>query len=137
MPTNAPSPREFRTSIVRRGISFSDELRRGLCVWATLMVDGGPTMNVPSRDPAIESEIAKRAHDIWVEEGRPHGRDEAHWTQAETEVLSGLADHLLPGEVATPAATADDPVNSPTEAPKKTPARRKPAAKRTVAGKQA
>ena len=26
--------------------------------------------------------IAKRAHEIWEQEGRPHGRDEEHWHRA-------------------------------------------------------
>jgi Protein of unknown function (DUF2934) len=45
--------------------------------------------------PAIESvsqpdedRIRERAHSIWVEEGRPHGRDLAHWERARHELLS-------------------------------------------------
>lgn len=29
--------------------------------------------------------IRKRAYEIWEGEGRPHGRDIEHWSQAETE----------------------------------------------------
>jgi len=93
-------------------------------------------MTEQSRDPAIDSEIARRAHDIWEKEGRPHGRDQAHWSQAETEVLAGLADHVLPGEVATlgDPVTPDQGVEpSATEPLTKAPARRKPAAKRSAA----
>ncbi len=30
-----------------------------------------------------ENEIARLAYAIWEQEGRPHGRDEMHWTEAE------------------------------------------------------
>ncbi|HAE47443.1 MAG: hypothetical protein CMO30_26180 [Tistrella sp.] len=30
--------------------------------------------------------LEKIAHRIWVEEGRPHGRDRAHWAAAEAEL---------------------------------------------------
>jgi anti-sigma B factor antagonist len=41
--------------------------------------DGGP--GVP------HATIASRAYEIWLAEGRPDGRDTAHWLQAEHEVL--------------------------------------------------
>jgi hypothetical protein len=46
-----------------------------------------PTPNVgePSTDSAA---IAQRAHEIWIEEGRPEGRHLDHWTRAEQEVRS-------------------------------------------------
>lgn len=30
--------------------------------------------------------VQRRAHDIWEREGRPHGRHDEHWAQAEAEV---------------------------------------------------
>ncbi len=30
--------------------------------------------------------VRRRAHDIWEREGRPHGRHDEHWGQAEAEV---------------------------------------------------
>lgn len=30
--------------------------------------------------------IQERAHSIWEQEGRPHGRDAQHWSQAEREI---------------------------------------------------
>lgn len=33
--------------------------------------------------------IRRRAHEIWAEEGYPHGRDREHWQQAEMEILKG------------------------------------------------
>jgi hypothetical protein len=33
-----------------------------------------------------DARIKDRAYQIWLSEGRPHGRDEAHWHRAEREV---------------------------------------------------
>lgn len=33
-----------------------------------------------------ESAVRQRAHAIWLAEGEPQGRDEAHWQQAEREL---------------------------------------------------
>jgi hypothetical protein len=33
-----------------------------------------------------EDEIRKRAREIWEKEGRPEGRDIAHWDQAKAEL---------------------------------------------------
>lgn len=44
--------------------------------------------------------VRERAHQIWEQEGRPHGREDAHWDQAEREVSRG--EKALAG--ATPAA---------------------------------
>ena len=45
------------------------------------------------RSPAIkfagrpdEHRIRERAYGIWIEEGRPHGRDLAHWQRAHQEL---------------------------------------------------
>jgi len=45
------------------------------------------------RSPAIEAlrepderRIRERAHSIWIEEGRPHGRDLVHWQRAHHEL---------------------------------------------------
>lgn len=43
------------------------------------------------KDPALRRDyhekLKERAHAIWEQEGRPHGRDREHWQQAEAEVL--------------------------------------------------
>ena len=46
-----------------------------------------------NRPPAIElasrpdeHRIRERAYGIWIEEGRPHGRDLAHWRRAHQEL---------------------------------------------------
>lgn len=53
--------------------------------------------------------IRSRAYELWEQDGQPHGKDAAHWEQARQEYESGMAD-------------------AKSERPKKTPARRKPAA---------
>ena len=35
--------------------------------------------------------ILRRAYEIWENEGRPHGRDKAHWFLAEAEVSVSAA----------------------------------------------
>jgi len=42
--------------------------------------------------------IARKAHELWESEGRPHGRDQAHWDQAK-EIIAlhdSIGDTLLP-----------------------------------------
>lgn len=56
----------------------------------------GKTKTPPAsadRTPAIELAgpldehlIRERAYGIWIEEGRPHGRDLAHWRRAHEEL---------------------------------------------------
>lgn len=47
--------------------------------------------------PELEHLIQKRAHEIWEQEGRPHGRHEEHWRQAAEDVTREIermkADH--------------------------------------------
>ncbi len=47
--------------------------------------------------PDLEEMIRYRAHEIWEQEGRPHGRHEDHWRQAAEEVTREIerikADH--------------------------------------------
>ena len=37
-----------------------------------------------------EDEIRRRAREIWEREGRPEGRDLAHWVQAKSELENGV-----------------------------------------------
>jgi hypothetical protein len=37
-----------------------------------------------------EEEIRKRAREIWEAEGRPEGREIAHWEQAKAEIENGV-----------------------------------------------
>jgi hypothetical protein len=34
----------------------------------------------------LEEKIRQRAYELWEQEGRPGGRDRAHWLQAEAEI---------------------------------------------------
>jgi hypothetical protein len=39
-------------------------------------------------DSDTETCIRERAYEIWVREGRPHGRQVAHWEQAKAEIAT-------------------------------------------------
>ena len=44
----------------------------------------------PRRSGGIpESRIRARAHELWEQNGRPQGRDEQFWLQAERELIGG------------------------------------------------
>ena len=43
-----------------------------------------PAIKLASRPD--ERRIRERAYGIWIEEGRPHGRDLAHWQRAHQEL---------------------------------------------------
>ena len=38
----------------------------------------------PSGD--LQAQIQQRAYELWERDGRPEGRDDAHWAQAEREI---------------------------------------------------
>lgn len=46
--------------------------------------------HIAEEDPEVARDyhvkITRRAHEIWEAEGRPHGRDQEHWRQAEAEI---------------------------------------------------
>jgi hypothetical protein len=42
-------------------------------------------------DSDLTPQILQRAYEIWEHEGRPHGRDKAHWFLAEAELNNGAA----------------------------------------------
>ena len=55
---------------------------------------------MPERDD-LQQAIRKRAFYIWLEEGRPDGRHEEHWRQAEKEITGergGRGDEITPDE---------------------------------------
>lgn len=49
-----------------------------------LSADGSPAVEVAAR--IDEDLIRERAYDIWIAEGRPHGRELAHWRRAHHEL---------------------------------------------------
>ncbi len=47
---------------------------------ATRQLAGGRPMD------DLERRIQQRAYELWENEGRPHGREQDHWQQAEREI---------------------------------------------------
>jgi DUF2934 family protein len=46
-----------------------------------------PTARKPATaDADLQQRIQQRAYELWEKEGRPQGRERAHWQQAEREV---------------------------------------------------
>ncbi len=45
------------------------------------------------REAVTHEEIARRAHELWEQEGCPHGKDAEHWLEAERQ-LHGTASLL-------------------------------------------
>jgi DUF2934 family protein len=91
------------------GVSLGDMIRelksRGFVVWPSDRVtDAGDSWSVrktileqankpptrptrSKRKPVVTiDDIRLRAYRIWEAEGRPHGRHEAHWARAESEM---------------------------------------------------
>ena len=60
----------------------------------------------------MESKIEVRAYEIWVQEGRPHGRDLEHWIMAAEELAPASA---KPRKKAA-AAASGQPAATKTEA---------------------
>ncbi|MEP6668777.1 MAG: DUF2934 domain-containing protein [Chthoniobacter sp.] len=42
--------------------------------------------------PISHDQIAARAQELWEADGRPHDKAEDHWSQAESELRTKLAD---------------------------------------------
>jgi hypothetical protein len=71
---------------------------------------------------ALEHRIRELAHRIWEQEGRPEGREGAHWREAERQVLLeegagepvGAVPELPPGQRPEPQPEAPaDPLSRP------------------------
>jgi len=43
-------------------------------------------MRSTTSKPSLQDEIRARAHEIWLREGQPEGRELVHWHQAEAEI---------------------------------------------------
>jgi hypothetical protein len=46
------------------------------------------TIDEAAKERAIRQLIAKRAYEMWENQGQPHGCDLIHWRQAEQEIMS-------------------------------------------------
>lgn len=51
-------------------------------------IKGGPISDEVRASLPTDDQIAARAHQIWVDQGRPDGHDEEHWFQALCELSS-------------------------------------------------
>jgi hypothetical protein len=54
--------------------------------------------------------VRQRAHAIWLDEGRVHGRDQEHWHQAEQEITAEEAAGASPKAGATAKDAGGSPV---------------------------
>jgi hypothetical protein len=57
-----------------------------------------------SSDFVLRDQIEKRAHEIWLAAGCPHGNDLSHWLQAEREAPKSFGEGFV-GE--QPSTTAE------------------------------
>jgi hypothetical protein len=48
-------------------------------------------------DAQAKQRIRDRAYQIWLEQGKPDGKDQEHWLQAEAELVFGTAPPLQAG----------------------------------------
>ena len=88
-------------------------------------------MSNQASTPRRDEEVARRAYDLWESEGRPEGRHEQHWAQAEDEMSSATKDE----EARTASDVRADPIGTPDDpapgapaavaAPKRRPAKRR------------
>ena len=83
-------------------------------------------------EPDKEARIRERAYEIWVREGRPHGRDAEHWQKAEAEIAAesgALADRAAAGSKPRTEAPSPPPVTPGAPASSAAPLRSRRAAK--------
>ena len=69
------------SAVVKKATSTAKSSRRKAPAAAS---DRSPVQPLAAR--ADERRIRERAYGIWIEEGRPHGRDLAHWQRARQEL---------------------------------------------------
>lgn len=72
-------------------------------------------------DHGKDDQIRRRAHEIWEQEGRPHGKETEHWERATRELEDGS---VAPAEKKRRAAPRTAGAAKPVAA-KKAPARTK------------
>ena len=66
-------------------------------------------MNNQTAIQPIPEQIAMCAYLIWEKEGRPQGRHESHWLQAENQLKTDQADGAAVRRRPETAATAEQP----------------------------
>ena len=65
-----------------------------------------------SKRTTPEEEVRARAHEIWLQQGRPDGHDLAHWQQAEAELAGKKPRAAPPQRAAAKPAAAKPPAKS-------------------------
>ncbi len=78
----------------------SPEAKAGGSTVVTKTAPTRTTARTAARKPAggrpmddLEQRIQQRAYELWENEGRPQGREQAHWQQAERELAGRGASH--------------------------------------------
>ncbi len=79
-------------------------------------------------DSDREARIRDRAYEIWVREGRPQGRQDEHWRQAEAEIAAEM------DAASGPKAAGGKPGSEPAAAEEERPASGPPRSSRRVTG---
>jgi hypothetical protein len=62
-------------------------------------------------DTGMEQRVRERAFQIWIEEGKPQGRDKDHWQRAQQELAAHESPPLQPepiGQIKSAAARTID-----------------------------
>ena len=70
-------------------------------------------------DRSLEARIRERAHKIWLDEGRPQGREKQHWELARLAIAEedARASTLTPAQSPAPAAEPVEAVANQAEFP--------------------
>ena len=55
-------------------------------------------------DAAVRKLIAKRAYELWENQGRPHGCDMIHWSDAEQEIMNRMAKNRASSAISPPVS---------------------------------
>jgi hypothetical protein len=80
------------------------------------MAGSHPSPHSPAevRNQAWNDEISRRAKELWAQYGKPSGRDEDIWLEAECQLLGtdAYARAVQCGEAAVPPAAADTAVEN-------------------------
>lgn len=85
-------------------------------------------------DPDTERRIRERAYDIWLREGRPHGRHAEHWETAKAEIDAEEREKAAAAEPKRAARPAEAHPEETAKEPAAAPMRSRRAAPRGKAG---
>ena len=72
-------------------------------------METAPPNEDPRSNPSVHDQVARRAHELWEQDGRPQGRHEQHWLEAERQLRGTSAEeqdalaHPRPDQHGNPA----------------------------------